>query len=395
MTETAMPLSRFKVLDLCRARAGPTCVRQLADWGADTIKIEAPPGAGWVEDDLETRHGFDFFNIHRNKRGLTLNLKSAEGKAIFLRLAERADVVVENFRPGVKHRLGIDYEAVRAVNPRIVYASISGFGQDGPYAERAGLDQIAQGIGGLMSVTGLPGQGPVRAGIPICDLSAGILAAQGVLLALLEREVSGQGQWVYTSLTEAMIQMMDFQAARYLKDGEVPVQQGNNHPTNSPTGVFETADGSINIQASPQHLFRRMAEALGAPELTERAEYRDHADRVKNRDRLNAEIEALTRQKTSAEWIDAFAEAGVPAGPIYSVDECFADPQVRMLDMDPSVEHPALGTVRLVGQALKMSRTPQRMRMPTPELGQHTDEILGELGFDGSAIAGLRGRGVV
>jgi formyl-CoA transferase len=395
MTETAMPLSRFKVLDLCRARAGPTCVRQLADWGADTIKIEVPPGAGWVEDDLETRHGFDFFNIHRNKRGLTLNLKNAEGKAIFLRLAERADVVVENFRPGVKHRLGIDYEAVRAVNPRIVYASISGFGQDGPYAERAGLDQIAQGISGLMSVTGLPGQGPVRAGIPICDLSAGLLAAQGVLLALLEREVSGQGQWVHTSLTEAMIQMMDFQAARYLKDGEVPVQQGNNHPTNSPTGVFETLDGSINIQASPQHLFRRMAETLGAPELTERAEYRDHADRVKNRDRLNAEIEALTRQKTSAEWIDAFAEAGVPAGPIYSVDECFADPQVRTLDMDPSVEHPELGTVRLVGQALKMSRTPQRMRSPTPELGQHVDEILGELGFDTEAIAGLRARGVV
>ncbi len=395
MTQNAMPLSRFKVLDLCRARAGPTCVRQLADWGADTIKIEAPPGAGWVEDDLETRHGFDFFNIHRNKRGLTLNLKAAEGKAIFLRLAETADVVVENFRPGVKHRLGIDYEAVRAVNPRIVYASISGFGQDGPYAERAGLDQIAQGIGGLMTVTGLPGQGPVRAGIPICDLSAGLLAAQGVLLALLEREVSGQGQWVHTSLTEAMIQMMDFQAARYLKDGEVPVQQGNNHPTNSPTGVFETLDGSINIQASPQHLFRRMAETLGAPELTERAEYRDHVDRVKNRDRLNAEIEALTRQKTSAEWIEAFAEAGVPAGPIYSVDECFDDPQVRMLDMDPSVEHPGLGTVRLVGQALKMSRTPQRMRMPTPELGQHADEILGELGFDGSAIAGLRARGVV
>ncbi len=395
MTETAMPLSRFKVLDLCRARAGPTCVRQLADWGADTIKIEAPAGAGWGEEDPETRHGFDFFNIHRNKRSLTLNLKREEGRAIFLQLAERADVVVENFRPRVKHRLGIDYETLRARNPRLVYASISGFGQDGPYAERAGLDQIAQGMSGLMSVTGLPGQGPVRAGIPICDLSAGILAAQGVLLALLEREVSGQGQWVQTSLLEAMIQMMDFQAARYLKDGEVPVQQGNNHPTNSPTGVFETADGSINIQASPQHLFRRLAETLGAPELTERAEYRDHAARVKNRDRLNAEIEALTRQKTSAEWIEAFAEAGVPAGPIYSVEDCFADPQVRTLHMDPAVEHPALGTVRLVGQALKMGRTPQRMRAPTPELGQHTDEILADLGYDAEAIAGLRACGAV
>ncbi len=395
MTDDAMPLSRFKVLDLCRARAGPTCVRQLADWGADTIKIEAPAGAGWGEDKPETRHGFDFFNLHRNKRAMTLNLKHEEGRKIFLRLAEDTDVVVENFGPGVKHRLVVDYETLRAVNPRIVYASISGFGQDGPYAGRAGLDQIAQGIGGLMSVTGLPGQGPVRAGIPICDLSAGILAAQGVLLALLEREVSGEGQWVHTSLTEAMIQMMAFQAARYLKDAEVPAQQGNNHPTNSPTGVYRTADGAINIQASPQHLFRRMAETLGAPELVERAEYRDHAGRVENRDRLNAEIETLTQTRSSREWIEAFAEAGVPAGPIYSVDETFADPQVRTLGMDPSVEHATLGRVRVVGQALKMSRTPQRMRTPTPELGEHTDEILGALGFDAEAIGKLRERGAI
>ncbi len=395
MTQTAMPLSRFKVLDLCRARAGPTCVRQLADWGADTIKIEPPPGAGWVVADEATRHGFDFFNLNRNRRGLTLNLKSEEGKAIFFRLAETADVVVENFRPGVKHRLGIDYQALRAVNPRIVYASLSGFGQDGPYAERAGLDQIAQGLGGLMSVTGEPGRGPMRVGIPICDLTAGILLAQGVLMALLEREVSGEGQWVHTSLTEAMIQMMDFQAARYLKDGEVPVQQGNNHPTGVPTGVYETADGRINIQASPQHLFQRMAETLGAPELAEREDYREPEAREGNRDRLNAEIEALTRRRTSAHWIEAFAAAGVPAGPIHSVEQCFADPQVATLGMDPAVEHPALGRVRLVGQAVKMSRTPQKMRAPTPELGQHSEAILGEIGYDADAIADLRARGVV
>ena len=395
MPRDAMPLSRFKVLDLCRARAGPTCVRQLADWGADTIKIEAPAGDDQSVDDTETRHGFDFFNVHRNKRSLTLNLKSAEGKAIFLRLAETADVIVENFRPGVKHRLGIDYDTVRAVNPRIVYASLSGFGQDGPYADRAGLDQIAQGLGGLMSVTGLPGQGPVRVGIPVCDLTAGLFLAQGVLMALLERDVSGEGQWIHTSLTEAMIQMMDFQAARYLKDGEVPVQQGNNHPTGIPTGVFATKDGQINIQASPQNLFKRMAETLGAPELAERAEYRDPADRAANRDALNAEIEALTRRRTSADWIDAFARAGVPAGPIYSVDQTFADPQVATLGMDPTVDHEDLGRVRLVGQALKMSRTPQRMRMPTPELGQHTVSILEELGYGADDIAGLRERGAI
>ena len=395
MTATAMPLSRFKVLDLCRARAGPTCVRQLADWGAETIKIEPPPGAGWVVADAATRHGFDFYNLNRNRRSLTLNLKSPAGHAIFLRLAERADVVVENFRPDVKHRLGIDYAALRAVNPRIVLASLSGFGQEGPYAGRAGLDQIAQGLGGLMSVTGEPGRGPMRVGIPICDLTAGILLAQGVLMALLEREVSGEGQWVHTSLTEAMIQMMDFQAARYLKDGEVPEQQGNNHPTGVPTGVYETADGRINIQASPQHLFRRMAETLGAPALAEQEDYRAPEARARNRDRLNAEIEALTRQNTTDHWVEAFAEAGVPAGPIYRVDQCFADPQVATLQMDPTVDHPTLGEVRVVGQAVKMARTPQRMRAPTPELGQHSEEILGELGYDAEGIAALRAEGVV
>ena len=234
MVDSPLPLSRFKVIDLCRARAGPTCVRQLADWGAQTIKVELPPGGTGV-DDSETRHGFDFFNLHRNKRSMTLNLKSEEGKKILFKMAETADVIVENYRPDVKHRLGIDYEVMKKINPRIVYASLSGFGQTGPYSGRAGLDQIAQGLGGIMSVTGLPGQGPVRVGIPICDLTSGLLLAQGVMMALLEREVSGQGQWVHTSLTEAMIQLMDLQVARYLKDGDVPKQEGNNHPTGVPT----------------------------------------------------------------------------------------------------------------------------------------------------------------
>lgn len=269
-----MPLSRFKVIDLTRARAGPTAVKQLADWGADVIRIELPPSMG-AEIMGADRHGYEALNLHRNKRSLTLNLKSEEGRKIFFELAEGADVVVENYRPEVKHRLGIDYEAVRKVNPRIVYGSISGFGQEGPYAARPGLDQIAQGLSGLMSVTGEPGTGPMRVGIPISDLSAGMMLAQGVLLALLERESSGEGQWVHTSLLEAQIQMMDLQVARYLIKGEVPGQAGNNHPTFAPTGVFETADGLINIQSGPQHLWERLAPAIGAPELLERPGYAD------------------------------------------------------------------------------------------------------------------------
>jgi len=261
-----MPLSGLKVLDLCRARAGPTAVRQLADWGANVIKIELPPSSA---DDpvLRGRDGFDFQNLHRNKRSMTLNLKAPRGKEIFLELAKTADVVVENFRPDVKHRLGIDYEVVSAVNPRIVYGSISGFGQTGPYRGRAGLDQIAQGLGGLMSVTGLPGQGPVRVGIPIADLSSGFQLALGIMIALYERGQSGRGQWVHTSLLEAQIAMMDFQAGRYLIDGEVPGQAGNNHPTGIPTGVFETSDAPVNIQASADHLFERLCRTLGAEEL--------------------------------------------------------------------------------------------------------------------------------
>ena len=242
-------LKDYLVLGLTRVRSGPTCVRQLADWGAEVIKIELPASAG--KDTLGgDRDGFDFQNLHRNKRSMTLDLKSERGRDIFFKLAGQADVIVENFRPDVKHRLGIDYKAVRALNPRVVYGSISGFGQEGPYRNRPGLDQIAQGMGGLMSVTGLPGQGPVRVGIPIADLTAGFNLAMGILIALLERERSGEGQWVRTSLLEAQITMMDLQAARYLMDGDVPGQAGNNHPVHIPTGVFETSDGAINIQAS-------------------------------------------------------------------------------------------------------------------------------------------------
>ena len=392
-----LPLSDLLVIDLTRARSGPTCVRQLADWGADVIKIEPPPASGVRATITGGRHGFDFQNLHRNKRSLTLDLKAPEGRQVLLDLARSADVVVENFRPLVKQRLGIDYEALREVNPRIVYGSISGFGQSGPYRDRPGFDQIAQGLGGIMSVTGLPGQGPVRAGVPIADLSAGHFLAQGVLLALLERERSGEGQWVHTSLLEAQIAMMDFQAARWLIERDLPGQAGNDHPTSIPTGVFPTADGHINIAASGQPIYERFCQAIGAPELIERPEYADGQSRSEHRKELNAELAAITRTRGSAEWIEDLNAAGVPCGPIYGVDEMAEDEQVRHLGIARPAAHPELGEIELVGQAMQLERTsqPPKMRSAAPALGEHSNEVLASLGYDDEAIAALRERGVV
>ena len=388
-------LARFTVLDLTRYRAGPTAARQLADWGADVIKIEAPWTPGPASDPIKARHGPDFQNLHRNKRSLALNLKDPDGLAIFKRLAESADVVIENYRPDVKHRLGIDYATLRALNPGLVYASVSGFGQDGPYAARPGFDQIAQGMGGLMSITGEPGRGPMRAGIPIADLSAGLYAAIGILVALLERERSGEGQWVQSSLLQAMIAQLDFQAARYLFEDEAPGQAGNDHPTSIPTGVFETADGHINIATSGGAIYERLCAALDMPELIEDPRYASGSARSENRVALNALINERTRTKTSAAWVEALNEAGVPCGPIYAIDEMFDDPQVRHLGMAEAVEHPLLGGTRIISQGARLSRTPFAVHSAAPELGAHTDEILGSLGYKAAAIEDLRGRGVV
>jgi len=396
MPNADLPLSHIRVLDLTRVRAGPTCVRQLADWGADVIKIETPPSPQAGEGLGGPRHGPDFFNLHRNKRAITLNLKHDEGQKIFLALARDADVVVENYRPDVKHRLGVDYAAVRAVNPRIVYGSISGFGQDGPYSTRAGVDQIAQGMGGLMSITGLPGQGPVRVGIPIADLTAGMSLAQGILLALIERERSGEGQWVHTSLLEAQIAMLDFQAARWLIAGDVPGQAGNNHPTSIPTGVFPTADGHINIASAGEKIWQRFLAVMGRPEWGEDERFNSSAARLENRDALNTLIAEVTVTRPSATWIELFAEAGVPAGPINAIDEVFADAQVQHLGIARPIDHPGRGEVACVGQAVNLSRTPQPPRMrPSPELGEHTDAVLGELGYDAEALSRLRADGVI
>ena len=392
-----LPLAHIRVLDLTRARAGPTAVRQLADWGADVVKIEAPPGGDARSVVSGARHGFDFQNLHRNKRSMTLNLKADKGREIFLEMAKHADVVVENYRAGVKHRLGIDYDAIKAVNPRIVYGSISGFGQSGPYRDRPGVDQIAQGMGGLMSITGLPGQGPVRVGIPIADLTAGLHLAQGILLALYERERSGEGQWVHTSLLEAQIMMLDFQAARWTVSGEVAPQAGNDHPTSIPTGVFPTSDGHINIAASGNTMFGRLCGALGCQELVSHPDYADDESRSKNRAALNRVLGEYTARRPSEEWVVVLNEARVPCGPINSIDRTMTDPQVRHLGIEKVMAHPELGDVGVVGQAATLSRSGGRpdVRLHTPDQGEHTAEVLAALGYDGGAVEALRADGVI
>jgi crotonobetainyl-CoA:carnitine CoA-transferase CaiB-like acyl-CoA transferase len=388
-------LSSIRVLDLARVRSGPTAVRQLADWGADVIKIESPPSAASDEGMGGPRHGPDFQNLHRNKRSLTLDLKSEEGLQIFRRLVETADVVVENFRPDVKHRLGIGYEDLQAINPRLVYASISGFGQTGPYAGRPGFDQIAQGMGGLMSITGAPGNGPMRVGIPITDLAAGLYCALGIMVALLARGHTGRGQWVQTSLLQAQIALLDFQAARWLMNGEIAGQAGNNHPTNIPTGVFRTSDGTINVAVTGNDIWSRFCEVLGRPQWLTDPRFATAANRLANRDALNDEIEALLSQEPQSEWVARFNKAGVPAGIINRIDQVFADPQVRHLEMAAPVHSPALGDIELVAQPITMSEMTSRIVLAPPEIGEHTDEILGELGFTHSDCNRLRQRGVI
>ncbi len=388
-------LRGIKVLDLTRARAGPTCARLLADWGADVIKLEQPAA---LEPDgavSAPRNSPDFQNLQRNRRSLTLNLKDADGLKVFMQLIETTDVVVENYRADVKNRLGIDYDSLRAVNPRIILGSISGFGQSGPYASRPGFDQIAQGMSGLMSITGAPGEGPMRVGIAIGDSSAGIYLASGILTALYERERSGQGQWVQTSLLEALIAMEDFQAARYLMEGEVAAQAGNNHPTSIPTGVFPTSDGHINIAASGGVMWDRLTDTLGHPEWRDDPRFADGGARSENRDVLNPLIAEETAKRTSAEWIDTLAEIGIPCGPIYDMAGMWADPQVEHTGMAAEVDSIPFGPTRMVRQPVTLSRTPSRLVTRPPALGEHTDEILEDLGYDADAIAALHGRDVV
>jgi formyl-CoA transferase len=389
-----MPLAGLKVLDLTVARAGPVAVRQLADWGADVIQVVAP----WKGSNVlgGTPEDGDYQNLHRNKRALRLDLKSAKGRDLLLRLADTADVVVENFRPGVKHRLKIDHEVMEARNPRLIYASISGFGQTGPYIDRPAVDQIIQGMGGLMSVTGRPGDPPLRAGLAVSDVLAGLYLAQAIFIALIERNTSGRGQWVQTSLLESLLACMDFQAARVLVDDVTPKATGNGHPVVAMMATFEARDGMVNIGAGGTGMFRKLCKILGAEDLAGNPDYADEAGRSRHRQALVAAIERHTKALTRAELVERLNAAGIPCGPVYDLAEALADPQVRHVGLAWPYEHATRGPRALVGQPFHLTRTPhQGVRAPAPLPGQDTDDVLQELGLDPAEIGELRNEGVI
>ena len=385
----------LRIIDLAQVRSGPTCVKQFADFGADVIRIEPPPSSGRSELMTGPRDGADMLNLHRNKRLLTLDLKAEGGREVLNRLVRTADVLVENYRPDVKFRLGIDYESLAAVNPRIILASISGFGQDGPYRDRPGFDQIAQGMCGLMSVTGRPGEGPMRVGAAVVDVATGLYAALGVMTALFERQRSGRGQWVQASLLQSGLGLMDFQAARYLVDGAVPRQVGNDHPTSMPTSAYRTGDGYLNLGAGGDTIWRKLCVVIDAPALADDPRFATDEARARNREALNSRLSDVFASGTSAQWIERLNAAGVPCGPIYSVDEVFADAQVVQQEMAATVTHPTHGDVRVLAPSVQLSRTPGHLERALGPTGQDTDSILGELAYDAREIAVLRSMGVV
>lgn len=394
-TPRVLPLHGIKVLDLTRVRAGPTATRQFVHWGATVIKIETPAALSEGIDMGGPRSGSDFQNLNGGKRSLTLNLKDAQGRAIFMRLAEQADVVIENYRPDVKSKLGIDYDSLKKTNPRLIYASISGFGQDGPYFKRPGFDQIVQGMSGLMSITGLENTPYVRTGIAVADSVTGQMAAQGVLLALLARQQSGHGQWVQVSLLETLINLLDFQAVRYLNDGDIPRQVGNDHATRMPTGVYQTQDGSITICAAADRMWRKLCTEIGREDMLHSPEFSDQAGRCENRTRLNAELEKTLQTRTTAEWVERLNQVGVACGPVYRIDEMFRDPQVRHLDPVRSVQHQELGRLNVLAQPIRLSDSQPLESQPAPMLGEHVQAVLGEIGFSDETIADLRARCIV
>ena len=392
------PLQHLRVLDLTIARAGPTAVRLLADWGAEVIKIEPPPRKDGKGNSVTGgRRGPDEQNLHRNKRSLAINLKKPDGQELFHDLVKQADVIVENFRSDVKYRLSVDYETVKKIKPDIIYASISGFGQDGPYATRPGVDQIIQGMSGLMSVTGEPGRGPMRVGVAISDTSAGMFLGQGILLALLHRERTGEGQWVHTSLLESMMSKLDFQGARYTMKGEVADQQGNDHPTQVPMGTFEAKDGFVNIAAFGDVMWKRFCDALGAKELFDDPDYQTVRDRSSRHNRIKEDMNKVTSQRTVSDLVGVLNEAGVPTGPINNIGEGFEDAQVKHLKLAKPAPHAELGDLNLVRSPINLSQFPQSESFDNaaPDPGANSVEVLKQLGFDQLRISKLQEEGVI
>ncbi|MBC7957534.1 MAG: CoA transferase [Cytophagales bacterium] len=392
-----MPLSRYTVLDLTIARAGPTAVRLLADWGARVIRIEQPPKQSSGNITGALRRSADEQNLHRNKRSLCIDLKHPQGIELLRSLVTRADVVVENFRADVKTRLGLDYEQLKAINPRIILASISGFGQDGPYRDRPGVDQIVQGMSGLMSITGEPGKGPMRAGIAVSDTSAGMFLGQGILLALLHREHTGEGQWVHTSLLESMLNKLDFQGARYTMSKEVPAQQGNFHPLAVPMGVFESSDGLVNLAASTQKMWGNLCKTLGADDLFNDPDYVDVRSRVRHKLKLNTDVNTLTKHFSTQDLVERLNAVGVPCGPINDIGQAFEDPQTQHLRMTRPAPHRELGDVNLVRSPINLSRFPHpaAFHHAAPDAGENTLDVLREFGYGDAAIEQLREQGAI
>ena len=389
-----LPLAHLTVLDLTIARAGPTAARLLSDWGANVIKVEPAGGPGSFAG---ARQSSDEQNLHRNKRGIRIDLKSEQGHALFLRLAKTADIVVENFRADVKHRLGIDYETLRQINPRLIYASISGFGQEGPYSERPAVDQIVQGMSGLMSITGTKEQGPTRVGVAISDTAAGMFLGQGMLLALLHRERTGEGMWVHTSLLEAMLCKLDFQGARYTVSGDVPEPQGNEHPTMIPMGTYRCADGLVNIAAPSQKMWKAFCETLDAQDLLAKKNYKTPMDRASRREDMKRDVEAVTVNFQRDDLVEKLNAVGIPCGPINDVGQAFEDPHVKYLGMAVPARHPKLGDIDLIRTPINLSAfpKPEKFDRAAPDPGQHTDEILQDFDLTSEEIKALRGAGAI
>lgn len=391
-------LEGVTVLDLSRVLAGPFCSMMLGDMGAEVIKVE-PPGYG-----DESRHfGPPFLNgessyflsLNRNKRGMTLNLKTPEGCEALRRLIARSDVLLENFRPGVLDRLGFSYEAVRSIRPDIVYCSISGFGLTGPMASRAAYDQILQGEGGIMSLTG-PADGiPHKVGVPIADLTAGMLAAYAVVSALFHRQRTGEGQRIDTSLLDGQVSLLTFQAASYFATGRTPRRMGNRHPNIAPYETFPTSDGFINVAIGNDALWAKFCQAIGLTPYQEDPRFRTNADRVQNRSELVPLIEDCFRTKSTTELLGLFDEAGIPCGVIATLDQLFDNPQVRHLGLRQQIQHPRAGEISLTAPPYRMGRTPPAIRRPPPMLGEHTEEVLADLGYSQQEIAELRERGAL